>query len=321
MLERFVDGEVRVLKFHVLPDEGDLDRLAPPVHAREQLVPLREIRLGEIEPELRADELVEPLALEHARHLVDVGNVGARDDGARIDVGEERDLVADVVRQLLVRAADDDVGMDTDAAQLVDGVLRRLRLQLAGRLDERHERDVDVRDVLRADLAPELADRLEERQRLDVADRAADLGDDDVGRRRLRALPDARLDLVRDVRDHLHRRAEEVALPLLAEDGVPDRAGAVARAAEEVLVDKALVVADVEVGLSAVLGDEHLAVLERAHRARIDVEVRVELLQLHLQAARFEEPPERCGDDSLPQSRHDAPGHKDVLGGPCTHGI
>ena len=45
------------------------------------------------------------------------------------------------------------------------------------------ERDVDVEHVLGADLAAELADRLEERLRLDVADRAADLGDDDVGRR------------------------------------------------------------------------------------------------------------------------------------------
>ena len=32
----------------------------------------------------------------------------------------------------------------------------------------------------RPDLLPELADRFEERQRLDVADRAADLDDDDV---------------------------------------------------------------------------------------------------------------------------------------------
>ena len=287
----------------------------------EQLVPLGQVRLAELEAELLADEPVEPLRLQHPRHLVDVGDVGARDDRARVDVGEERDLVADVARELLVRAADDDVGMDTDAAQLVDRVLRRLRLQLAGRLDERDERDVDVDDVLGADLAPELADRLEERQRLDVADGAADLGDDDVGRARLGGAADARLDLVRDVRDHLHGRAEEVALALLAQDGVPDRAGAVARAAEEVLVDEALVVADVEVGLGAVLGDEDLAVLERAHRPGVDVQVRIELLQLHPQTARLEQPAERRGDDSLAQSRDDAPGHKDVLRGPCAHGI
>ena len=51
--------------------------------------------------------------------------------------------------------------------------------------DERDERDVDVEHVLGAGLAAELADRLEERLRLDVADRAADLGDDDVGIGRL----------------------------------------------------------------------------------------------------------------------------------------
>ena len=121
-----------------------------------------------------------------------------------------------------MRAADDDVRVDTDAAQLVDRVLRRLRLQLAGRLDERHERHVQVEDVLLADLAPELADRLEERQRLDVADGAADLGDDDVGGLGGGAAADARLDLVRDVRDHLHGGAEEVALALLAQHRLPD---------------------------------------------------------------------------------------------------
>ena len=185
VLQRLVHGEVGVLQLHVLADERDLDELAARVDALRQLGPLAEVDVGGLEAELLADEPVEALLLEHLGHEVDVGHVGARDDGAGIDVGEERDLVADVARQLLVRAADDHVGMDTDAAQLVDRVLRRLRLQLAGGLDERHERHVDVHDVLGADLAAELAHRLEERQRLDVADGAADLGDDDVGRARL----------------------------------------------------------------------------------------------------------------------------------------
>ena len=224
VLERFVDGEIGVLELHVLAHQRDLHHLAAAVHPLEQLVPVGQVRLAELEAEPLAHEPVEPLALEDARHLVDVRDVRAGDDRARVDVGEERDLVPDVARELLVRAADDDVGMDADPAQLVHGVLGRLRLQLAGGLDERDERDVDVDDVLGADLAPELADRLEERLGLDVADGAADLGDDDVGRARLGGAADARLDLVRDVRDHLHRRAEEVALALLAQDGVPDRA-------------------------------------------------------------------------------------------------
>src|SRR6266550_8788252 len=192
-------------------------------------------------------------------------------------------------------------------------MLRRLCLQLAGRLQEGHEGHVQVEDVLGTDLAAELADRLEERERFDVADRSADLADDDVRRSRHGAGPNPGLDLVRDVRDHLNRRAQELALALLAQHRIPDRTGSVTRRARHVLVDEALVVADVEVGLGAVLGDEDLAVLKRAHRPGIDVEVRIEFLSLHLQPPRLQQPPQRGGDDPLPQSGDDAAGDEDVL--------
>ena len=85
-----------------------------------------------------------------------------------------------------IGAAEQDVGLDADRPQVADAVLRRLGLQLAGRADERHQRQVDVERVVAADVLPELADRFEERQALDVADRAADLDehDVDVARRR-----------------------------------------------------------------------------------------------------------------------------------------
>ena len=63
-------------------------------------------------------------------------------------------------------------------------MLRRLRLELAGRRDERHQREVDEDRVLAADVVAELTNRLEERQRLDVADGAADFDDHHVGLRR-----------------------------------------------------------------------------------------------------------------------------------------
>ena len=46
--------------------------------------------------------------------------------------------------------------------------------------DQGHQREVDEGGVGRAHLQAHLAHRLEERQRLDVADRAADLDDRDV---------------------------------------------------------------------------------------------------------------------------------------------
>ena len=85
-------------------------------------------------------------------------------------------------RQLPVRPAQQDVRLDADRPQVAHAVLGRLRLQLAGRADEGHQRQVDVERVLAAEVLPELADGLEERLALDVADRAADLHDDDVAR-------------------------------------------------------------------------------------------------------------------------------------------
>jgi hypothetical protein len=54
---------------------------------------------------------------------------------------------------------------------------------------------------------------------------------------------------------------------------------------------------EVEIGLSAVVGDEDLTVLERVHGARIDVDVGVELLVYDPETSISEEPSKRrCGD-------------------------
>ena len=125
---------------------------------------------------------------------------------------------------------------------------------------------------------------------------------------------DPLLDLVGDVRDHLDGAAEVVAAALAADDRVVDAAGGDVGGAAGVGVGEALVVAEVEVGLGAVLGDEHLAVLVGRHRARVDVDVGVELLQPDGQAARDEQAPDRGGGDALAERGHDAAGHEDEPG-------
>ena len=88
------------------------------------------------------------------------------------------------------------------------------------------------------------------------------------------------LDLVGDVRDDLDGLAEVVAAALLGDDLLVDAAGGEVVVARELGVGEALVVAEVEVGLGAVVGDEDLAVLEGRHGAGVDVEVGVELHQV-----------------------------------------
>ena len=78
------------------------------------------------------------------------------------------------------RAADQDIGLDTDGAQFLHAVLGRLGLQLLRRGDPRHQGHVDEDAVAAALLVAHLADGFEERQRFDIADSAADLGDDHI---------------------------------------------------------------------------------------------------------------------------------------------
>ena len=157
-----------------------------------------------------------------------------------------------------------------------------------------------------AHLVPELPDGLEERERLDVADRAADLDDLDVGLLGLGEGADPLLDLVRDVRDHLHGLAQVVASALLGEDARVHGAGREVGTAMEVLVEEALVVTEVEIGFGAVVEHEDLTVLERVHRAGVHVDVRVQLLDEDLLATGFEEAAEGGGGDALAESGGDS---------------
>ena len=74
---------------------------------------------------------------------------------------------------------------------------------------------------------------------------------------------------------------------------------------------EALVMAEVEIGLRAIVGDVNLAMLERAHRARIDIQIRVQLAQTHAIAARLQKRTERCGRKTFSQGRDHAAGDED----------
>ena len=250
-------------------------------------IPFRQIGLGNIEMELAHHQFVEALSMEQTRDAVDVVGVDGRDDRLLRHIGEERDLAPLLVRQQGRGAAQQDVGLDADGAQLLDRVLGRLGLDLAGGADVRHQGQMHEQRVLRPLLHPHLTDGLQERQRLDVAHGAADLDHGDVGA--LGAEPDAGLDLVGDVRDDLHRAPEIVAPALLADHALVDLAGGEVVVTPHACTQEAFVVAQIQVGLGAVVGDIDLAVLEGAHGARIDVDVGIELDHGDAQTARLQQ--------------------------------
>ncbi len=151
--------------------------------------------------------------------------------------------------------------------------------------------------LLAAELVAELADRLQKRQALDVADGAADLAEHEIGVVGLGA--DEFLDGVGHVRNDLHGGAEIVAAPFLGDDGGIDAPGGDAVEPSRRNAGEALVVAEVEIGLGTVVGDVDFAVLIRAHGAGINVEIGIELAQAHLVAARLQQRAQRCRCQSL----------------------
>ena len=194
-------------------------------------------------------------------------------------------------------------------------MLRRLRLQLRGRLQIGDQGEVDVEAILLAHVERELADRFEERLAFDVAHRAADLGDDhvDAGGG---GLEQGRLDLVGDVGDDLDGLAEELAPPLLVDHREVDLPGRVVRVAVQGGVGEAFVVSEVEVGFAAVVQDVDFAVLIGAHRARIDVDVRIEFLHADGKSALFEQHADGGAGESFSQRADHAAGHEDMFGHP-----
>jgi hypothetical protein len=119
----------------------------------------------------------------------------------------------------------------------------------------------------------ELANGFEERQALDVADRAADFA-----QHKIRAAIVGQhevFDGVCDVRDHLHCRAKIIAASFFCDDFLVDAPRGDVVALRGAHTGEAFVVTEIEIGLSAIVRDEDFAVLIRAHRAGIDVEIRI----------------------------------------------
>ena len=214
---------------------------------------------------------------------------------------------------MVIGAQHDNVGLDTKAAQLLNGVLRGLGLDLVGGGNIGNKRHVDVADVLGAGLLAILADGLDKRLGLDVADRAAQLGDDHVGAGLLLNAAELVLNGVRDVRDHLHGAAQKVAATLAGDQALIDGAGRKVGIAGQVLVNKTLVVAQIQIGLVAVLGHKDLAMLEWAHGTGVDVQIRVGLLHRYLVTARLEQTAQRGRGNTLAQGRNHATGYEHML--------
>ena len=173
---------------------------------------------------------------------------------------------------------------------------------------------MDVEGVLGSYIFAHLADGLEEGQALDIPDRSPDFHDDQFRACGFTHGHDAPLDLVRHVGDHLDGASQIVPSPFLGDDFVVDLSGRHIVGPRQVLVDKALVVAQVQVRLRPVLGDEDLPVLIGGHGPRVHVQVGVQFLDGNVYPSAFEHPSQRGRGHPFSQRTDHTTGDENVLG-------
>ena len=69
----------------------------------------------------------------------------------------------------------------------------------------------------------------------------------------------------------------------------------------------------IQVRFGAIAQHVNFAVLEGAHRAGIDVEIGIKLLNSHLESANFEQRSESSGSEAFAQRRNDPARHENIF--------
>src|SRR5687768_2054269 len=138
-------------------------------------------------------------------------------------------------------------------------------------------------------LIAHLPNCFEERQRLYVADGATNLHNDHIRIIFSRDGPDRILYFVGHMRNHLDSFAQVVTASLFFNHGEIDPASGPIVCLREIGVSEPFIVAEVEIGFSAIVCNEDFAVLKRGHGARIHVDVRIQLYQRYSEATGLEQ--------------------------------
>src|SRR6202142_3039762 len=112
--QRFLQALVGILVLGVLAHQGDRNLSCRILEAVDHGAPLLQLPRAGFQVEQAQDPLVDALLGEAERHRIHRLDVERADDVFDVDVAEQRDLLLDLVRENLLAAAQQQVGLNTD---------------------------------------------------------------------------------------------------------------------------------------------------------------------------------------------------------------
>ena len=223
--QRFGNGEICIVKLDILAYERDITFLFGADIALNHCAPLPEIGFALLKAEGIEHDPAKASFFEHERYFIEGTGVEIFNDVLLGDITEQAYLAPDAAVDGVIAAANDDIGLYTDALKLLDRMLGGLCLELSRCGKIRDKRYMNEAALMHCKLSLELADGFKEGLGLDIADGAADFNYHDLGAERSDGPLDAELYLIGDMGYDLNGSALIASAALAVEDCGIDLAG------------------------------------------------------------------------------------------------
>ena len=290
MTQGFGNGNISILQSNVFADYRDSYLLVIFFQdAGHHIMPALHILRLVLHFQLAQDNGIKSLLLHEHRYLINASCGKVLNNCVGVYVAEHSHFFAHFLGNRLFAAANQDIRRNTDAAQLFDAMLSRFGFQLTGCGNIRYQRNMNIKHIVLADILFYLTDGFQKRQAFDITYSTADFRNNEVGIILLAYAENALLDFIGDMRNNLYGTAKIIATAFFIYYTLVNLACGRIGVFGQVDINKAFVMSQVKVSFRTVVGYKNLAMLIRAHCARVNIDIRVELLDSNPIAAAFQQ--------------------------------
>src|SRR5712691_7904055 len=158
---------------------------------------------------------------------------------------------------------------------------------------------MQIEDVTTPNICAHLANSFKKWLALDIADRTADLHNHHIGIRPTRNCMDAIFNLAGNMGDHLDSPTQVLTSSFLANHCRIHLPGCDVVRLVGRFISKTLIVSQVKVSFSAIIGDKDFAMLIGGHCARVNIDIGVQLHERDGDSAIFEQTPQGGDTNTL----------------------
>jgi hypothetical protein len=310
MNNRFIQRFIGIKQVHVLAHHLQFHCVSGIELILDDLPPVREICLIRFKTQFLNHNIVKTLLVKHVGNSVNRIGIEQGNDRFGFHVGKQRNLVPGTLRDLMIRSNNQYVRLKTNRTEFLHGVLGGFCLGFTGCCDVGHQCQMHQQRLPGTHFKPELAGGFKEWLRFYITDGATDLYDSDICA--FRGLDDSRLDLIGNVRNHLDRCAKVVTTTFLGDDVSVDTSGGKIVIAVQTAAGphEAFVMTEIKVSFGSIGGDVNLTMLQGTHRARIHIDIGIELHHGDFEATGLEDGAKRGGSNALPKRGNNTTGYK-----------